>query len=146
MAPHLQPRQPHPPLTVLLWQSPLHSDSPCLVTSSRETGSFLQPSTWVAHDLDSGHLLLSANRSYRGKMAQDIPVTVVWQSEKRCEALNKNCSWAWGPRAARTQANVGVGEMWACKEANRAGCGQCCPFLQCGIGGPVCHLQKWNKN
>ena len=41
----------------------------------------------------------------------------------------------WGPRAAQTQANMGVGETQACRE-DKAGCWQCCPLFQSGLGGP----------
>lgn len=142
--------QPHPLVTELFWQSPLHSEPPCLVTSSRERGSCLQPSTWAAHDLDSRHLLLSANPSCRGNMAQDIPVTVVWQSEKRCEALNKNCSWALGPVSSSNtgycQGGGGVGEMWACKEKQQGRLLTMLPIIIIwSWWTSVSHLQKWNK-
>lgn len=74
----------------------------CLVTSSRERGSFLQPSTWVARGLESGHLLVSANHTWEGRWHRTFP-WLLSDSQRKMWGSNSNCSWDWGLSTAHRQ-------------------------------------------
>lgn len=73
----------------------------------------------MAHDLDSGHLLLSANRSFGGKTAQDIPVTADSQDVRLQERIAAGLG---AQEMLRHRLRLGVGRMRATGSRNKAGC------------------------
>lgn len=131
-------------VTQLLWQ-PSALGPLCLVTSSRERGSFLQPSTWVARGLESGHLLLSANHTWEGRRHRTFP-WLLSDSQRRCEALTATAAgtgacqqltgrcWKWGqgtwPAKKKKQGRWLT--MWLIIASD------------CG-GSQFSYLAKWNK-
>lgn len=96
---------------------------------------------WASAALCQPHL-----RRKKAQKAQDIPVTIIWQSEKMWGS-NSNCSWDWGLSTAHRQMlEVGAGDV-AWKEKKKQGRWLTMWLIiasDCG-GSQFSYLAKWNK-